>query len=435
MDSELKTPVSKYDVVITDSFPRVNQSYSFEGSIEQRDTVCISPSNAATQDVNASYCEFRCDGVPQRFLDLSSIKLEVLGECVKGANTALEDADGILLVDNTLHSLFKSVSVFLNGKQVENNTMYPLLSHLKTVIETSPHKKGRLLANSKYWGNSHSYESLTEGTALTGDLLAQSTKQKEGKIQMIGNLMLDLSTVDQYLLDSVNVVIRLEYAPDAFVMSTNKPTSSPKFKIEDLKLYIDRLKPYANAMTALNETLNGGASVDYVYNKTLVKTAIIPTNSSTLTLDNPFLQVIPNRITMCLLDLNAYNGQYLKNALYIKSCGLTHLTVTVNNRQFYNISTNPTEHNAVLYDQVIKAIGPEDGLLTKEMFDKGACIIALEMSPERVGDALSLDVIGHLRVAIEFAGVPGNTMCVLVGETTGLVKIDKFRQISMDTYT
>ena len=79
MDSELKTPVSKYDVVITDSFPRVNQSYSFEGSIEQRDTVCISPSNAATQDVNASYCEFRCDGVPQRFLDLSSIKLEVLG--------------------------------------------------------------------------------------------------------------------------------------------------------------------------------------------------------------------------------------------------------------------------------------------------------------------------------------------------------------------
>ena len=95
------------------------------------------------------------------------------------------------------------------------------------------------------------------------------------------------------------------------------------------------------------------------------------------------------------------------------------------NRQYYNISTRPTECNALLYEYVLKALGPEDVLLTKEMFDTGACIISLDMTPERVGDALSLDVMAHMTVALEFAQVPNNTMCVLVGETTGLVKIDK----------
>ena len=367
-------------------------------------------------------------------LDLASIKVEIKGTCVKGDGTALEDADKILLADNTLYSLFKSVTVSLNGKQLENNTLYPLLSYMRVITESQPSKTKSLLANSGYWGNAHKYESVT-GTDLPASARAASAAQKAGQLHMVGNLMLDLGTVDAFLLDGVDLVIRLEYAKDNFVMCTIKEDSTPKFKLEMIKMHVDRVKPYTGAVTALNQALTS-QPLAYLYNKTLVKTYMLTPNTRNYTIDRPFQNHVPNKLYLCLLDMDAYNGNYKKNPLYIQSFKMTNLNVSVNNRTLYNISCTPHTNNAMLYDACIRSVGLEsENLLTKEMFNAGGHIICLDMVPERLSGAVNLDVSAHLSIVMDFEGITENTLCVLTGDSNGLLYIDQYRNVITDVYS
>ena len=433
MEPATSVPEGNYTPALSEFFPRVNKTRLVESGIESKDTLSILPSNAtASLAVAENFLEFRIKGCSAYYLDLSSIKLELKGTCVKDADAALEAADHAVLVDNSLHGLFKSVSVALNGKQLENNTMYPLISHMRIMTESSPHKADTFLANAGYWGNSHTYNDVT---TWPESLNTYSAKQKAGVMHWCGPLILDLGTIDGYLLDNVDLTIRLEYASANFVLSTNKPDINPRFKISSAKIYIDRLKPYVSAIQALNRAIEK-QPMSYIYNKTLVKTFMLTKDSKTVSIDAPFQSHVPGKILIALLSMDAYSGNYKKNGLYIDNCQMTKMGVTVNNRSIYNLSCVPYEDNAMLYDACIRSIGLDTNhLLTKEKFREGCSIVCLDLVPERIEDAVPLDISGHLKIDMDFSNIQENVLCCIIGDTNGVLYVDQYRNVNTDAYT
>lgn len=66
-------------------------------------------------------------------------------------------------------------------------------------------------------------------------------------------LLMDVATMDMYLLDNVSMRIRLEFATDEFVVNATSATST--HKIDSCKLHLTTLKPRDSARESLGMSL------------------------------------------------------------------------------------------------------------------------------------------------------------------------------------
>ena len=150
--------------------------------------------------------------------------------------------------------------------------------------------------------------SFTDEKSLEKDL---SDSVKNQGVHICFPLLLDISSLDMYLLDGVGLRIRLELANNSWVMNLNDNTAN-SLKIAMARLWMDRVTPHHSAMLALNESLRR-SSVQYIFNKTLHKTYVIGQNESSIMIDQPFGNCIPDRMSLVMIDMNSFSGDYTRN--------------------------------------------------------------------------------------------------------------------------
>lgn len=66
------------------------------------------------------------------------------------------------------------------------------------------------------------------------------------------------------------------------------------------ELLIDKIVPFPNAMLAFYEYLKVN-SIEYLFNNTISKTYVIRAGENSKSIDNPFGNCIPNKLTMAFL--------------------------------------------------------------------------------------------------------------------------------------
>ena len=197
----MSVPTRNYTGALSDMFPVVSKNRLIESGIESRDVISVLPSNATTaQAIADNFIEFRLQGIRGYLYDLASMVLEVKGTVVKEDGTALHATnETVILTDNTLNSLFSSISVSLNGKQIENSPLYPITSYIRIVTESSPAKLDGVLANLGYRGNASDYKEISNAESIPESAKADSSKHTSKQLQYVGPLFLDLNTIDGLL--------------------------------------------------------------------------------------------------------------------------------------------------------------------------------------------------------------------------------------------
>ena len=81
-------------------------------------------------------------------------------------------------------------------------------------------------------------------------------KIKGGRVFLCFPLLLDISSIDLYLLDHVHIRIRLELANQDWIIKSSKKIPEFGINISKAKLWIDRVTPHHNDMLALNHAMN-----------------------------------------------------------------------------------------------------------------------------------------------------------------------------------
>ena len=125
-----------------------------------------------------------------------------------------------------------------------------------------------------------------------------------------------------YLLDGVDIRIRLELANQDWIIKSSKKNPGFGINISKAKLWIDRVTPHHNAMPALNHAMNT-KPIEYIFSKTLFKTF-----------------AIPEKLTMLLVDMKSMAGDSTLSPLYFRHCNLANTHLTINRSTIYNISTD-----------------------------------------------------------------------------------------------
>lgn len=433
-----KIPVATYIAGITESYPNVNRKRLVEASINSKERVDFMPCNMSVNQVLTDrYIEFRVNGVVGSFIDMSSISLELMLKISVGGQN-LGANNNIGFVNGLCNTLFKSVNVFLNDKMIESNSLHNYCSYvkqlkmIKTNFINSIGKCAFLYDDSQGTGIKDMYiaRNFTDQTSLETKLMSSI---KSHGIHLCFPLLLDLSSLDMYLMDSVDLRIRLEMASNNWIINANEGGGDYNLSIDLARLWLDRVTPHYSAMIALNNALTLNP-VQYIFNKTLHKTYVIGQNQSSIMIDQPFGNCIPDKLSMLMVDMRSFAGDYIRNGLYFKHCDLSNIHITINGSTVYNINCGFPNKMAQVYYEMQKAIGLErDNLISYDAFHSGRAVFYFNFVSEDMQEALPVEMSASMRINLKFSTpVNSNTVIILFAETIGLMTIDADRTVLCD---
>lgn len=438
----VKTPLNNYSSAITEMFPHPHKIRMIESSISSKQDIDVLPINAGYDNrITDKYVEFLIPKAEGSFVDLSSLALELKIRVTKEDGiSVLTENDKMVFANGLLHTLFKTATVFLNGVQVENSFLYNYSSFVKQMTTLSPDKIRTLGRNSflfrddKGSGIEDTYtEEYFNDLNKLEKRVTESTKTNG--LHLCSPLLMDLNGLDGYLLDKVDVNIRLEFSSPSFVINTHQDGSKIKIHVDLCKLWATRVFPQPEAMLALNNSLSeAGSFVEYIYNKQLVKSYVIGENQSSVTADIPWGNCIPSKLYMCIVDMESFSGSYKRNPFYFTHSDLNSLSVSVNGRSIYNFTLSLPHQFAPLYYYTLKSLGFEgEHLVNYDAFTRGRMITVLDLRAEPVKDSINAEYSGNLRIHMSFKkAATSNRVLLLFGDTQGILRINSDRQIYSD---
>ena len=432
-------PVSSYTVGVTESYPNVNRQRIVESSINSKERIDVLPVNMGINHrLTDKYFEFRIPGTVGAFIDLTSLLIEMKLVLKQKDGSELPDTLNIGVVNGLSNTLFKSVSVFINDKMIESNPLFNYTSYLKMLMNIN---KDNLKsfgkcgffhddANSGTVTKTYIPDTFTSSTNLENKLLTDLRSQG---IDICFPLLLDSTSLDMYLLDAVDLRIRLEMANNSWLLNSDQDLSQVNLNVEKAKLWVDRVIPHYNAMMALNQALNV-KPIEYVFQKTLQKTYVVGSSENSIMIDQPFGMVIPEKMQMVIVNMNAFSGRGNLNGLYFDHGNLDSLYLTVNGNTVYNLQTNFPFNYSQPYFETLKSIGlTRDHMITHESFKAGRTVFSFNFVHETVEETLPVESSANLRITLTFKrNLTSPHTIILFAETTGLLTIDHNRVVTCD---
>ena len=433
----MAAPVHRYAAAISSQFPNTNKIRDIEASILSRHRLDCLPVNQTNQTLQDNYLEFRIGGIQGQYLDLTSLALELDITLTKtdGKTTLAGDDYAILAEGAGMSTLFKNITCFLNEQMVESNSAFAIWGFIKALTSFRPDQLDTIARNGGLYSKTSAPDKFTENS-FTKDgspegKMAELTRGKS--INLCTPVMLDIASIDAFLLDMVDVRLRFELGPQSFVINSDKTNRGYQYTINSARLWIDRVVPFPAALKALNQSMTDEA-VEYIYNRTLQKSYILGVNQTSLTADLLWSQVVPRRLYIVIVDLEALTGKYDSNGVYFQNGDLSNVTIAINGTPVYQLSSDfGNDKFSCLYYETLKALGLEQShLLTREAFKDGRTVLVFSFDGSEEG-TLSKEISGNLRVTLNFATPKASNRCILMfGESTGVIRIDSKRAVTCD---
>ena len=432
-------PISSYTAGISESFPNINRQRIVESSINSKERFDSMPVNVGVNQVLSDrYLEFRINGVVGSFIDLSSLLIELMVKPVTNTYNNLADDVNVAVVNGLANTLFKSVTVFINEKMVESNPIYNYSSYIKQLksinsnILTTIAKCGSFYDDMNNTGVTKTYNAALFADGETTLEKKRLDSIKRDGIDICFPLLLDIASIDMYLLDGVDIRIRLEMANNNWIIKSDTQHNI-HMRVGKAKLWLDRVTPHYNALLALNKGLSI-KPMEYIFTKTLHKTYVIGANESSIMIDQPFGTCIPDRLTMLIVDMNGFAGRTNENGLFFEHCDLANTHITINGSTLYNINTEFPHKFAQSYFETQRALGlDKENLITYDSYTKGRSVFCFNFVHEILEGSLPVELSASLRINLKFANnIPSPRVIILLADTTGVLTIDSNRVVTCD---
>ena len=430
---EYPLPLANCALGVVGNFPLTNQRSVIESSIAYTSENEHAPYNISLDgSLQDNFADFQI-AESKGLIDLSDLTLELGGKVTAEDGKPLGDDHNVVLANNGLHSFIKSITLFMNGTQVEVQPNYNYNSYLKNITnfdKSDIPTKGTLFGLRLPEFNPKEFTDETfEG--MHNDLKKEMKRIKEHGFHFKGPLQLDVASAPSYLINNVPLRIRIELNEHGNILGS--PNLKPKVKIEKMKLYTRVLYMRPNADLALQKSIANKPLV-YHFTKFHTKNYILPAQQKVLYCENPFLSHVPSKIYIVLMDHQSYaSSSYKLNPYRFDHCKLQRVTITLNDNIKYDISCNfPHDYTNIYYDTLKSLGGGTHHLLKRKYFDHGSTILVFNMENEILENGIHLNKSGTLRIQITLAEPPPNNIsCYMMGESQSYFQISHDRRVTL----
>lgn len=285
------------------------------------------------------------------YRDLSSIYLKLLVKIKKSptedhaSGTPAVGSDPAVLatgggvVNCLLHSLFRQVSIYLNGKPVaQSDSNYPYRSIIEVICNYSHDAASTHLESIGYFKDTPGQLDNVAPSATFGNLgLFERMKLFEGSqtVELYGKLHGDMLNQSKLLINNVDlrIVLCME-KPEFYCLEGDAETSVAS--IVDTTLFMNHVTINPGILLAHEQILAQKNAV-YPYKRVEVKSYTIPSKNMNISLDNCVIGVLPTFLLFCMVDNDAYTGKRSKSPFNFKHYDITSFNLVVNGVQIPNL--------------------------------------------------------------------------------------------------
>ena len=410
------------------------------------------------------------------YVDLSKTILVVEGKVVKADGTDLSGSEqsSIAPVNNFLHSLFKQVDVYMNGKQVTPAMgTYAYRAYMETLLNYDVSAKESQLTSALYYkdtpGEMEDTGSLPSEKTITyitsKSVQAASTQKvmvpgsgnqgfakrhqfiQSGKLLTMGGpVFVDAFMGNRLLLNMVDLKLILNRSSHQFcLMDKNTVAINAKVKLTDVILKVRKVKVSPSVSVAHELALKKMPAIYPIW-RVECKAFVVPGNVPSIRKDNIFTGTIPKSFVFGLLDAEAFSGSYGKNPFNFRNYNVTSVTLTSNGEGLpfkqLNLSyKNDKENFTQAYNTLFSGTGKMNyntGLdISREDYPEGYTLYAFDLTPDMCGASPYFNTIqrGSLTVDITFAAgsLPSAAVAmVCYGDFENVIQIDSERNVMYD---
>ena len=308
--SEIANPVTHSAL---DFFDRPSVLINYKGSFDQEvfpHVRCrgpqldffVTPENKNCIDVNriclaVEICIYQADG---------SEKLK------------LADVD-LIFANNTLHSLFSHVEMFLNGKLISSsNNNYHHLAFIETELTTD-------IGSKLTWAPCQGYRYRAKAKSsqeVKEKALAEIRRGDQFNLELYGAPHIDFLDCERLLLPGVTLHLRFYRSPNNCAFESVGTWSAADIKrvdqtpysvvIEKASLFVNKVVLSDSVKVSIDRALTKSPAV-YPYIESLTKSFIIQARQNCFVKENIFGTEPVHRLTVCMVRNKFFRGSTFEN--------------------------------------------------------------------------------------------------------------------------
>ena len=442
--------------VITNRYPKLHNNYLLESSIDSIYWDKYYPVNNYKSD---NFIEFRVPRTVAVFTDLSDINLQFDLQCGKITTTGTNwrppsktaYGDHYDIVQASAYSIFKHVSLEINSVQIINVDCFSLNNYIK-LLTNYPKDQIKTIGPLIHLENYHKiidkldsdnyFTNLKEGD----DVYDRLTNLRNKGVFIRAPLILDINKINSYLIDGVDMVLRLSLHDDSFIFNTfqqNDDISSGKkyiYQLSDISLHVKRVKPSNNSYSALNKSLipknvGDNPTLNYPFTSQLSKTYFLSQGIDQYIIDLPFGSRIPDKLYFIFQTHSAFNTRdYKTNGLYLSHLNIKNIYITINSTTVYNINCDFEAKNvAEIYSTCLNCLDDRNHLLTFKKYCEGMTLFGFKLAKHDETGNITTPLYGVLRIVLTFKNILSEAAVVyMIGEVMSVLSINNNREIFLN---
>ena len=424
------------------------------------------------------------------YVDLSKTILTVTGKITKKDGTSKldgNDQSNVAPVNNFLHTLFRQVDVYLNGKQVTPAMgTYAYRSYIETLLNYDVSAKQSQFSSALYYKDtagqmdkngalaslkSFNYQkpggSGNAGIDASDKLyVPESGNQgfakrhqfiKNGnRFVLSGPIFSDIFMTDRLLLNMMDLKVVLNRSSDAFSLMEigNNPAIEPKVQLTDVVLKVRKVKVDQSVSDGVERMLKQTPAL-YPIRRVECKILTIPANQPNTRQDNIFSGIIPNSFVVGLVHVDASTGEYGKNPYNFQHFGVTSVSLTANGQEIpFKLLTlkypdneageiDPAKDTELDFDEAYNTLFSGTGKIysnagldiTREDYPGGYALYAFDLTPDMCKSADYFNTVqrGSLTLALTFRESKDHAIgMVCYGDFENIIRIDGERNAIYD---
>ncbi|XP_031785920.1 uncharacterized protein F54H12.2-like [Nasonia vitripennis] len=418
-------------------------------SIESSAYLYYKPISSLSDDSD-SPLEFLIPSSTDHYIDLAHTMLHLTVQILPASDTPSENLK-VCPVNNFIHSMFDQIDIFFNQKLVSPpNNAYRYRAYIETLLNyAAPAMRSHL--RSALW-------SIDTADAMDAapnlDRKADGANQglinrlfftAGGKaVDMIGHLHCDVFNQPKFLINGVDVRVRLVRSKDAFCLMDWSDNGKFSVHIKEATLIVRRAKISPGILLAHANAL-AKTTAKYPLTRTEVKSFTLHSGILGDTLDNVILGHLPKRIILGFVKSKAFNDNRKLNPFNFQHFNINFISLYVDSVQVPSRPLQPRftgDHK--LYVDAYHTLFSGTGIhylnecldIDRLSYPNGFCLFAFDLTPDLSAHFTShwnLVRSGSLRVEVRFAEALTETLnCIVYEEFDNVLEIGSNRQIITD---
>lgn len=294
-----------------------------------------------------SSIQFQINSFQDKYIDMNSIYLKLQIQLVKDDGTSYFDKNEekhkenqAFIINNMLHSIFKSLSVEMNGQVVSSTQLYHYKSYLEDLLN---YQKGRadslMQCQGFYLDTAGNFDNFDKNTGAS----SRFAKTKFSKtFELYGKIHCDVFNQQKLLISDVDLKLNFDLEKKEFYLKNQKDANNSELKICEAAVFVRYLTISTSMLLAHHKMLQS-SNIPYNFKRTVMKNFLIPSGVNSYNLENVFSGQLPTNLLIMFLENDAYNGSFSKSPFNFQHFHLTHLQLNVNGQNVpnYALTQNP----------------------------------------------------------------------------------------------